>query len=231
MWDAWLDLALGSRCVVCAAVGRVLCQECAKGLPTEAIRVRPDPEPIGLAPVFVAGRYASPLRDLLIAHKEQQVFGLAEPLGRLLAAAVEAAVGPARAVLLVGVPSTGSAVRSRGHDPIRRMVVSAARVLRRSGRSVASPPLLRQRRLVDDQAGLGAVERFENLSGALRVDPVEHRRLAGRVLTALVCDDIVTTGTTAREAQRALAAVGIEVGGIVAVAATERRRVQGPQLR
>ena len=69
MWDAWLDLALGSRCVVCADPGRVLCSACLTGLPVRGIQVRPDPEPDGLAPVFVAGRYAAPLKNLLIAHK------------------------------------------------------------------------------------------------------------------------------------------------------------------
>lgn len=230
MWDAWLDLALGSRCVVCSEPGRVLCGGCRSGLPVGGVRVRPDPEPAGLAPVFVAGRYAEPLKSMLIAHKERQVYALAEPLGRLLAVAVEAACGESD-VLLVGIPSSGRTVRARGHDPVRRMLTSAALELRKRGRSVLAPALLRQHRVVSDQAGLGAGDRASNLFGALRVDPAVQRRLAGRVVTAVVCDDIVTTGATAREAQRALAAVGIEIAAVAAVAATEKRRVEGPQLR
>ncbi|MFC6340712.1 phosphoribosyltransferase family protein, partial [Nocardioides hankookensis] len=38
-----------------------------------------------------------------------------------------------------------------------------------------------------------------------------------------VCDDVVTTGVTLREAQRALEAVGLEVAAAAAVAATRRR--------
>lgn len=230
VWDAWLDLALGSRCAACADPGRVLCEVCRAGLPSGAFQVRPDPEPEGLVPVYVAGRYADPLKPLLIAHKEHRVFGLAGPLGALLATAVTQATAdcPQSPLLLVAVPSSPATVRRRGHDPVARMVRAAARELRSHGRQVFAPMLLRQHRVVSDQAGLDAGQRAANLARSLRVHQRAQRRLAGQAVTVLVCDDIITTGATAREAQRALGAVGIRVAAVAAVAATEKWRTRSP---
>jgi predicted amidophosphoribosyltransferase len=229
MLDAARDLLLGSSCAACGAPGRVLCSACAAALPAAAVGVRPTPCPEGLVPCFVAGEYAGALRSLLLAHKERGALGLCRPLGTLLAVAVRPVTGPFR-LALVPVPSRSAVVRERGHDPVLRMARVAAGRLRAEGRSASVVPLLRPRLAVADQAGLGAAARAANLAGSLTVRDAGLRALAraGRPTVAVVCDDVLTTGATAREAQRALQEHGVPVRAVACVAATRRRRAPDP---
>lgn len=221
--DAALDLLLGGACVGCGSAGRSLCPGCRGvllGPGCAPAPAWPTPSPPGLAPPWSSTAYDGLVRELVLAHKERHVAGLARPLAGLLAAAVAAATSEnSRPLLLVPVPSRPGAVRSRGHDPLLDIVRRAARLL-----PTASPaPLLRSLGGVADQAGLSAAERAANLAGSMWCPSSGLRRLAGRATTAVVCDDVLTTGATAREAQRALAACGVPVLAVATVAATRRR--------
>jgi predicted amidophosphoribosyltransferase len=91
--------------------------------------------------------------------------------------------------------------------------------LRRHGVRAGVQQLLVASGRARDQSMLGASARAENLAGTMR-----HRRGVGRSVGRLVVvDDVLTTGSTAREAQRALETAGLTVTGVAAVAATRRR--------
>ena len=224
--DASVDLLLGGSCVGCGRPGRALCAACVAVLPAGARPAWPDPVPAGLAPPWAAAEYAATVRAMVIGHKEHRMLALRRHLAVLLAGAVVSAVGrSAGAMVLVPVPSRRGSARRRGHDPTAAVTAHAARLLRADGHDVLDLALLRSRPGVVDQAGLGAAERAANLAGSMHCPTGSLRRLAARRPRAriVVCDDVLTTGATAREAQRALESVGLEVAAVAAVAATRRR--------
>lgn len=224
--DGWLDLVLGGRCVGCERPGRLVCDPCVAGLPSGGRPAWPQPVPDGLVAPWAAAEYAGVLRAMVIGHKEHRLLGLRAPLGRLLAGAVAAGLADERGpVVLVPVPSRPGVARGRGHDPTGAMTARAARELRAGGVDAFALPMLRSRRGVADQAGLGAADRAANLAGSMHCPSELLRRLAVRRPRArlVVCDDVLTTGATAREAQRALESVGLQVISIATVAATRRR--------
>ena len=229
--DVVADLVLGSSCVGCHLPGRLLCASCRAGLDVGARLAWPTPTPPGLAPPWTAGEYADTLRALVVGHKEHHLFALRRPLAALLGeAAVGALDGPRGPVALVPVPSRAATVRARGHDATYALTRGAAQLLRDQGYDASAHRLLVSRGPVVDQAGLDAAARFDNLAGSLHCPGERLRRLRGwrRTATVVVCDDVVTTGATAREAQRALEAVGLQVWGIATVAATRRRWGEQP---
>jgi predicted amidophosphoribosyltransferase len=224
MRDAAVDLVLGGRCVGCTRPGRLLCAACAGSLPLVARRAWPSPVPEGLVPPWATTAYDGVARAMVIGLKEHRLLGLVRPVGALLAAAAVAAAPSVGPVVLVPVPSRSATVRARGHDPTFAVTARAAGLLRLMDVDARASRLLRLRPGVVDQAGLGAQARAANLSGSMTCPTPALRRLRASVGAAhvVVCDDVLTTGATAREAQRALEAVGLTVAGVAVVAATQR---------
>ena len=223
--DGALDLLLGGACVGCGRPGRLLCPACREELPGGAVPAWPTPAPAGLVEPWAAAVYEGTARAMVLGLKERRLLGLAAPLARLLAAAVSCELPRGSPVVLVPVPSRPRTVRARGHDPTHTITVRAARRLRRAGFDVEVRRLLRLRAGVLDQAGLDADERAANLRGSMQVRAGALRRsgLGRRPARVVVCDDVLTSGSTAREAQRALEATRLDVVRVAVVAATPRR--------
>ncbi len=229
--DGLLDLFLGGSCLGCGAPGRLLCRSCAATLPRSAGQQWPTPAPPGLLTPYAVAPYDGLVRAMVIGHKDRQLAGLRVVLGELLARSVLALLedrGAQGPVILVPVPSRRASVRERGRDATRDMTRRAARsVAATSGgrHDVRVASLLRSRPGVVDQAGLDVEARRANLAGSMACSSTALARVARRVGAAhvVVCDDVLTTGATLREAQRALAAAGVGILGHATVAATPRR--------
>ena len=82
-----------------------------------------------------------------------------------------------------------------------------------------------------DQAGLGAADRARNVAGRFRAAGHLERALVGERAAVLLVDDVITTGATLREAQRALEDVGLVPFAAATVAATRRRAAVEPGVR
>ncbi|MCZ3389966.1 MAG: ComF family protein [Actinomycetia bacterium] len=209
-WAALIDLAIGRHCLDCGRVGQVWCDRCLH----RVLDVHPRLTPGGQS-VVAAARYAGSVPTAIVAHKEQGHLALAAPLGRLLVAAmVVPPEGVGRsAPVLVPVPSTRAASRTRGQDHARRLA-------RAVGALTALPvePALRWSRQVHDQAALSARSRSENVRHAMSASPPP--RVGAR---AWLVDDVMTTGATLDEGVRALETAGWPVAGVSVVATVDAR--------
>ena len=227
--DVFLDLLTGSTCVGCSRPGRMLCDACREAMPGRARISWPDPTPPGLVTTWASLDYEGAVRQVIVGHKDRGQFGFRGVLTDLLLQSVLCAVGAVgdlqHPLVLVPVPSRPGSSRRRGYDPMGTLVRRVAGRLRREGHSVCAAPLLVSNRSVVDQAGLGALERSANLAGSMSCPSPRLAKLAQRHPRAhvVICDDVLTTGATAAEAQRALQAVGLTPVAIAAIAATRRR--------
>ena len=206
---ALADLVLPRTCAGCGRPGAVLCRRCAVLLTVPSVAA-PRRFPEGFPPTVAAGAYAGPVRPAVIAFKERGRSELAHPLGAALALAVAAVVsgvppgGPLSGpVLLVPVPSSAAALRTRGRDHVRELTGRAVAELRAAGVAASEARMLRRRGRLRDSAGLSAAQRRTNLAGTF--EPAGGRRRSG--LLVLV-DDVVTSGATLTEAAAVLAADG-----------------------
>lgn len=208
-----LDLLLPCSCVGCGGDRGPLCPGC-RALRWAATRRDPTPRPTGLPPVWSSAAYEGVMQRLILAYKQDSCWPAMAPLSRALReTALSLPLVPgAPPPLLVPVPASATARRRRGHHHVLALC-------RRTGLPTAA--LLVQRRAVADQRGLDAAGRRGNLHGSMGCRRVP-RRWVGR--PCVVVDDVVTTGSTAAEAARALRAAGFPVIAVVSLAATERLR-------
>jgi ComF family protein len=175
-----------------------LCELCEASLPrlTDAYTRRPPAFDLAVVP-FV---YGYPVDRIVRALKfrGERVFG--RVLGMQLAAA-RAAFGPPWPDCVVPMPLHRARFRERGFNQAHELARHAGRAL-----GIALAPRALERVLeTREQTGLSAAARRLNVRHAFRV----RRGFTARRV-ALV-DDVVTTGSTATEAARALEAAGVEV--------------------
>ncbi|MBX9638669.1 MAG: ComF family protein, partial [Mycobacteriaceae bacterium] len=144
---------------------------------------------------------------------------LVTPLAGALAAGVHRLLGWGMVetpLTIVPAPTRRCAARRRGGDPVTRMARLAVPAAG-GGAGITVVQALRMKALVRDSVGLGVSARERNVAGRVRL---RGRRPDKRVRhEVLVVDDVVTTGSTARESVRVLRAAGLRVAAVLVLAA------------
>lgn len=248
-----LSLIVPVECASCGLPDAALCPRCARALrdatarPARCEHRAPalvEHDGGVLLAAVAAGSYRAELSQVLLAYKRHGAARLRAELGRALGRSLRAAVGSPRIgereVLLVPVPTSGTAYVRRGFDPLADLL----RWLVRHGLCPAGtrvvPALAKRRRgwsrVLRDvalaasggsgQKGLGRGQRRARLAGSLvareRGSPWgsrDWRPLRGR--RVVLVDDVLTTGSTLREAARALEEAGAVVLGAAVIAAVQ----------
>ncbi len=188
-----------------SAVGiEPLCQICEARETPQALKPHRPLEPLeadsGLDSIYAACDYAPPLDRWITAMKYGGDPALAAPLGALLIPQ-GLALAP-RVNRIIAIPPSSRRLVERGFDHTAHLAAPLARVLGLERQRRFQPKLLARTRDTPEQAGLDQQARRRNLQGAFVAQP----RAAGQSI--LLIDDVMTTGSTLREAARALRAQG-----------------------
>jgi ComF family protein len=195
-----LDVLAPPGCTACdAPCGATFCDAC--GAPAPAATRSLD----GL-PLIVAGAYAPPLSTAIARFKYEGRPELSRYLSRLLAPGL-LGLELCPTTVLVPVPLHPRRLATRGYNQAALLAQELA-----SKRHLACEPrLLLRTRETERQVGKARAARLTNASGAFAL------RRSGPDSVVLV-DDVVTTGSTVRACAQALAAGGVRVVAVVALA-------------
>lgn len=155
-------------------------------------------ERFAFARVLRLGPYEGLLREAILRMKELSGESLAEVLGELWARRLAPQLANELPDVVIPIPLHWWRRLQRGYNQSEAVARALAAALGRPCR----PSLLRRVRPTPVQHHLGPAERRENLRGAFRA------RMGVKGLRVLLIDDVLTTGSTADAAARALRDAG-----------------------
>ncbi len=193
----WLDWLFPGRCVGCDRVAPGVCDDC---LAVAAV-APPETPPPGLDDWFVPFVYDGVIRAAVARVKYRNERTCVDRLAEQCAVAVPVGTD----VEVTWLPTTASRCRERGFDHAELLARAVAR-----RRRVRSRRLLER---VDDQPQTGRT-RSERLDGP------RFRAVGRPARHVVVVDDVVTTGTSLRNAAVALLRQGCKTVIGIAVART-----------
>lgn len=216
------EILFPARCIGCSELGPALCNICKRSWSPTIYRqnlskqYRRSGETKSTLSVFSSIEYSPIATRVLLAAKESHI----READALLISALEHSM---RACLreslsltisaLVPIPSRARVTRARGRDFLTEISQELG-----SQYQIPISSLLGHSRVVKDQSRLNTKERWSNLNGAFLAKNHSAHGMAIKSLQGamvLLVDDLITTGATLLEAERALNCAGIRVAGAV----------------
>ena len=209
-----LDLVYPKRCPGCHLPSASICESCKSFWQKQTISITLRKNQVSDLLVVSVAQYRDEVRAVLLAYKEDGV----REAGKILTEALLQArrgISNYSVCTFVPIPSNPKSVRRRGRD---FMLDLCNQVAIQSGDKVLS--IIKVNRDVQDQSKLSEKERSQNLVGAFDCAPKNLKLLAK--FPIILVDDLLTTGATLREAQRALRQRGVIPIGAITAAHTAR---------
>ncbi len=205
-------LLFPTRCFGCRELGYSICSICRKLWNPHIYQ-----STIFNLAVYSAIPYSPVAKNILLAAKEQSIKSADQLVRNAMTASLQGLFQKYQNCALVPIPSGPASNRRRGRDFMNEMARLVAKDM-----GVAVLPLLEQQRLVRDQSKLNIAGRRENLAMALSIKP----QFRGNYLSenVVILDDLVTTGSTINEANRALTKAGFKVQAAATACVALRRR-------
>jgi ComF family protein len=230
--DALIGIAYPPSCIACGgatAAAHSLCARCWSGIrfierpfcerlgtPFPVDYGGPLLSPAAMAdpPVFerarAVARYDETVQALVHRLKYGDRIELAKAMARMMTRAGAELL--AEADLVVPVPLHRWRLWRRRFN----QAMALAGGIAAAGKLPCDPLLLARVKHTDSQVGLSKAQRHENLQGAFRVPEGAKPRLKGK--RVLLVDDVLTTGSTANAASRALLRGGARAVDVLAFA-------------
>lgn len=213
------SLVFDNTCLICGSSESQFCDHCRRDWNSNPRKIEGES-----FPVYASIPYTDKAKMVLLSAKENGEKFTTDLLVKELKASIKELLvyesAESKEVLLVPIPSSRRTTRRRGIDFISTLT-KAIEIELNSERSKASfrrCRILSLSKEVQDQSGLSESQRHENLRGAFQVVSSFKSDLP-----IVVVDDVITTGSTLREAVRALKERNLTVLGAATACASQRR--------
>jgi len=219
------DLLFPKICLICEETGRHICAPCRQSISSAPICVNLDK-----VEIKAGALYSDSTAALVILAKEENSLSARSMLVELLYAGLQAAVSELeyKSYVLIPMPSSKTANRRRGY---RHSVLLTKLLLKRicldevQRGNFYVGDFMEINRKTFDQSQLNAEGRRKNLQGAFEFaqSSASKKMLARENQGLLLVDDVMTTGTTFKEAIRALRMEGFEPSAALCACVSGKR--------